>query len=689
MLLAAAGGASFVSAVISLTGSVTFVLAGVLVIQQLVSRARRSRLLWHVRRKLTTSYVFIGFVPALLIIAFFTLGGLLIFFNISSYLMESRMRALEDQGQFLAQAAALEIQRVTNSGDAAAALGHRQEITVRRYPGASYAVVPTKRTCPGPEGPAGPGPAMTAPLSAGPWDHLDPPTELPQWVACTGHAGLVAYDEPADAAAAPPNRRTHIAVRSTAFPDGRAPGYAVIVDIPVGAEIEQQLRGDTGIEFGAVTAITTDQQSVRPMTVPVRRRAVATGPAAASVPPVSAQVPRGLLERPLNWFSVLDFVDWPTGKRSTLAIAIGMSPAEIYRRISATPVQVGNYSLGQILLLFLTFVGGLFLVIEAIAFVMGLSLARSITGSVHELFVGTGKIRAGDFTYKIPIRTHDQLGDLAESFNSMTTSIEELLEQKAEKERLAQELRIARDIQMSLLPQGDVQMPGLALSGYCEPAREVGGDYYDLLRLDEHRLAVLIADVSGKGTSAALYMAELKGVMLSLSQQHRSPRALLVAANRIVSQHLDTRSFITMTYGIVDMRARTFTFARAGHCPLLYLPWSQDGAATTRVVAPGGMVLGLTLDRDGLFERMLHEETIPLGAGDLVVLFTDGISEAMNEAGECFGEGRLGNILESQRDRPFPELRERIIRDVRAFVGDQGAHDDMTMLLLKVEAMAA
>src|SRR5262249_34685192 len=158
------------------------------------------------------------------------------------------------------------------------------------------------------------------------------------------------------------------------------------------------------------------------------------------------------------------------------------------------------------------------------------------------------------------------------------------------------------------------------------------------------------------------------------------------AANNIISQHLDTRSFITMTYGIVDIAARTFTFARAGHCPLLYLSGTSAGPAVTRVLAPDGMVLGLTIDRGGLFERVLREETILLGPGDTVALFTDGISEAMNEDGECFGEARLGTILESHRDRPFPELRERIIREVRAFVGGKGAHDDMTMLLLKVEA---
>ena len=125
---------------------------------------------------------------------------------------------------------------------------------------------------------------------------------------------------------------------------------------------------------------------------------------------------------------------------------------------------------------------------------------------------------------------------------------------------------------MSLLPQGPLEMPGLAVTALCVPAREVGGDYYDFFRLDDARLGVLIADVSGKGTSAALYMAELKGLMLSLSQTHASPRELLIEANRIIADHLDARSFITMTYAVIDLERGTMTYARAGHTPLIYVP---------------------------------------------------------------------------------------------------------------------
>src|ERR1700681_4466558 len=186
--------------------------------------------------------------------------------------------------------------------------------------------------------------------------------------------------------------------------------------------------------------------------------------------------------------------------------------------------------------------------------------------------------------FSAPWRSRSSM--LAQSFHSMTASIEDLPRQGAEKRRLEEELRIAHEIQMSLLPQGPLVMPGLSVTALCVPAREVGGDYYDFLPLDDHRVGVLIADVSGKGTSAALYMAELKGLVLSLSRIHTSPRELLIAANRIIAPHLDARSFITMTYALVDLRTKTMTYARAGHTPLIYLPGPAAGSPRVQILAP-------------------------------------------------------------------------------------------------------
>jgi serine phosphatase RsbU (regulator of sigma subunit) len=283
------------------------------------------------------------------------------------------------------------------------------------------------------------------------------------------------------------------------------------------------------------------------------------------------------------------------------------------------------------------------------------------------------------------VRSDDQLGALATSFNDMTGRIEHLLAEQDEKRRLEQELRIARDIQMSLLPQGTLKVPGMSLAALCAPAREVGGDYYDVLPLADGRVGLIIADVSGKGTSAALYMAELKGLMLSLSRSYSSPRALLVEANGIISHHLDSRSFITMTYAVVDPIRRTLTCARAGHTPFMRVAAHGGAERRAEVFAPDGMVLGLNLDGGVRFERCLQELTLPVSCGDVFFFYTDGVSEAMDGDGECFGDERLRAGLVAGADRAPEAIRDGLLEEVQAFTRGQPQHDDITMVILKFD----
>jgi serine phosphatase RsbU (regulator of sigma subunit) len=325
-------------------------------------------------------------------------------------------------------------------------------------------------------------------------------------------------------------------------------------------------------------------------------------------------------------------------------------------------------------------VGAVFLVVYGVALVLGVLLARSITRSVHALSLGTVRLQQGDFGHRIAAQSRDQLGELAESFNHMSRGIQDLLRERGEKERLEEELRIARQIQMSLLPaQGTVTVPGLRVAGLCIPAAEVGGDYYDLLPISDTRLGVLVADVSGKGTSAALYMAELKGLVLSLSRIYASPAKLLVEANRILAESMDRHSFITMTYAVLDTAEATMRYARAGHNPMIHLD-AQTGR--THVLSPAG--LGLGIDRGPRFEAILEEAVIPLRRDDVFLFFTDGLSEAMNGKSELFGEGRLRNIIESAEGRETDEIKDEILAEIRSFVGTSAPHDDMTLVVLKV-----
>ena len=143
-----------------------------------------------------------------------------------------------------------------------------------------------------------------------------------------------------------------------------------------------------------------------------------------------------------------------------------------------------------------------------------------------------------------------------------------------------------------------------------------------------------------------------------------------------------------MIYAIIDLRARTLTYARAGHTPLLCLPGPKSPDKGLRFLAPDGMVLGLNLDNGAMFERLLQEETLAIHEGDIFLLFTDGISEAMNAADDFFGEERLGQIVQEHAHLPSDELRERILREIAAFVGEAPQHDDMTMILLRIDSMA-
>jgi len=661
--------------------SIALVLGGLFFVARGLAFAQR-RLLWRVRRKLIISYIFIGFIPAILIIAFCLLGGLLLFSNFSAYLLQTRLQTLTSRAQTVASTTAVEIQRAGGRG-VAAIVARRQAAVARELTGASIAVVPVDRTCV--EADAAPVQPPSAEsrsvIVAGPWSHVAPPGAIPAWIPCTGFQGLLAYgdlSQPAAQHAVAVNgsaaaRDVDLLARAVVMPDSPRPTYAVVVDLLVNEGVRDELRSETGVALTTIEKQQTTTNGVDSAVLPARTPGVAREPFA----PVSAL--------PATSFSFPEIVDWQTGETLQKAVMASMqlSIAEMYGRMAAT-----QGSIGQSLLVVLISIGMLFLIIEIIALVTGLALARSITGSVHELFAGTERVRLGDFTHKIAIRARDQLGELAASFNSMTASIEDLLRIQAEKKRLEEELRIAHEIQMSLLPQGPLEFPGVSVTSVCVPAREVGGDYFDLLPLDDHRLGVLIADVSGKGTSAALYMAEMKGLMLSLSRIHTSPRALLIEANRIIAEHLNSRSFITMIYAIIDLRARTLTYARAGHTPLLCLPGPQAPAQGLRTLVPDGMVLGLNLDAGETFERLLCEETIPVHEGDLFLFFTDGISEAMDSSDDCFGEVRLGRILEEHAHLPSDQLRERILREIAAFVGDAPQHDDMTLILLRIDESA-
>ncbi len=656
-------------------GTLAIVLVAFYLLGRLVVWTRR-RLLWRVRRKLILSYVFVGLVPSLLILAFFVLAGLLLVRNVAGYMVRTRLEAQTEQARFLAQAVLLDVQRATTAEAVRDTLERQQAAGATRYPFLSIALVPVKGVqCP----PgllainAGRTPPVALPARAGEWTHLPPPDALPAWIKCEGDAHLVAYDAAAAAATAAGERDLRVVARAVALPSTRTPTWAVVLDLPISATVERRLQEETGIQLGRIDDLPTDDGP----------EVTARGRALDARPPVDYG--DGVVDQLLRrWIVLVPHAEWTSGRTGELGVYLSLHLVDIYQRIAFGP-GLGS-AMSGVALAMLTVVGILFLIIQSVALLLGLTLARQITGAVHDLFTGTEHLRNRDFTHVIPVRARDQLGELADSFNVMTGEITRLLSDVAQKERLEQEFATARDIQMKLLPRGPLTVPGLTVSAYCEPAREVGGDYYDVFPVSDKVVGFLIADVSGKGVGAGLYMAQLKGLVLSLARLHRSPRDLLVAVNRVLVNHLDGRSFITMSYLVVDLERQVMTYARAGHCPLLVVPATRGGTAPpVKVLAPDGLVVGLSLDDGTLFESLLEEVTLPLTANDLFVLYTDGMSEMMNPEQDCFGETRLGELAGLYRDMPLDRLADRLVGDVRAFGAGAGQHDDMTMLLLRVE----
>ncbi|MDZ7263082.1 MAG: SpoIIE family protein phosphatase [candidate division KSB1 bacterium] len=266
--------------------------------------------------------------------------------------------------------------------------------------------------------------------------------------------------------------------------------------------------------------------------------------------------------------------------------------------------------------------------------------------------------------------------------NHATLAIENarLVKMSLEKERYVQELKIAHEAQMKLLPRTMPQPEALDIAAACITANEIGGDYFDFFEFDTSRLGVVIGDVSGKGPEAAFYMAEVKGVLESLATIYRSPRELLIQANRLLFQTFDRKTFVSLLYGIYDLPTRQFTFCRAGHCPLLY--WSQH-QQQVYLIEPGGMAIGL--DSGVQFQATLEEEQLTCHPGEVLVLFTDGVTEARNRQHEEYEEQRLCQMINRLHDQDAKEIKARLLQDIATFVGDHERHDDLTLVILKAQ----
>lgn len=281
--------------------------------------------------------------------------------------------------------------------------------------------------------------------------------------------------------------------------------------------------------------------------------------------------------------------------------------------------------------------------------------------------------KKGDFIFD------DEDKNALETFSdyaSVAIENSRLLEESIEKERLEKELDVAREIQRKILPAKNPEFDDLSISTVFIPAFEVGGDYYDFFDLGPDKMGFIIADVSGKGISAAFVMAEIKGIFESLTKTIGTPKEILVKANQILKRTLDRRTFISAAFGLIDIKKEEMTIARAGHCPIILL---RNG--NTEDIRPAGIGLGLHFG--SVFEKSIEEIKLKLNADDTIVLYTDGITEAKNLNLEDFGDGHFEKALLAGIDQDANGIANSVMREITDFTKDNSQHDDITLVILK------
>ena len=393
----------------------------------------------------------------------------------------------------------------------------------------------------------------------------------------------------------------------------------------------------------------------------------------------------------------LRVVDWKTGESAQAGalLHVRTRPSVLYGRLFSA---LGDFAKGVAYILI--GIGIFFAIIELIALFTGTRMTRTVTRAVAQIYAATKNVDRGDFSHRIPVESHDQLAELALSFNSMTESIEKLIQEQKEKQRLENELAIAQEVQAQLFPRQVTELESLEVHGFCRPARTVSGDYYDFLTANSNKLILAVGDISGKGISAALLMATIHSAVRaysveSLPQMREpiavgavagagrvmaawpegaeiSPGALLVLLNHQLYESTPPEKYATLFLGIYDGSSHHLTYSNGGHLPPILI--GEDGAI--RKLESGGTVIGL-------FDNMTYDEgRIEMQPGEIFVAYSDGITEPENDFGE-FGEQRLMDLVRENRHLPLAQISQTVTLAVDDWIGDKEQPDDVTLVLAR------
>ncbi len=668
----------------------------------------RRRLMWRLRNRLIVTYVFIGVIPIILVmamalVAMYLLGGQFATYVASADLqsqlqhLEAANTALAGQLRNLVRSGGLTEQLATEIARASAESFRRRTVTV--WEGDRGFVVPPDR-----QG------AEAVPIKV--------PAEI------KGDFGGVVLD----------GHRLHLRVVKH-FDEG-ARHLTVISNVPLHAEL---LRGAAS-QLGSVTILPPEGEGSEPpasqpsastpatlssmaapplhsSAVPDAAKRLASRPntltigvgqshATVSLSNDSGRVEAGQVPSPVNSFDFrfpfgtrFGAVDWQTGKTLDGLMLVDTRPSMLYSTLFSS---LGEKSL--IVLDVLTGIAIFFGLIELVALIIGMRLTRSITKSVAELYDATGHINRGDLTHRIQVRTSDQMAALEQSFNSMSESLSKLIAEQKEKQRLEGELAIAHEVQNLLFPADLSGLPSLEVHGICRPARTVSGDYYDFIPLREDRLVLAVGDISGKGISAALLMATVHAFVRAYSLEPErtlasvavgagvtesgalpmycrsdgngdsslSPAVLMATLNYQLYRSTPIEKYATMFLACYDAASHALTYSTAGHLPPLVL----GGKDRVVRLQTSDTVVGLF---DGV---SYHESTVVMEPGDIFVAYSDGITEPENEFGE-FGEERLIELIQQHRHQPLARISDIVTGAVSDWIAGGEQPDDITLVLAR------
>jgi serine phosphatase RsbU (regulator of sigma subunit)/Ca2+/Na+ antiporter len=315
------------------------------------------------------------------------------------------------------------------------------------------------------------------------------------------------------------------------------------------------------------------------------------------------------------------------------------------------------------------------LAVYAVAVLVAVAMIFGLSRAVNRLSRATAAVQQGDFSVRIPVKRRDQVGALQRSFNAMAGHLENLVATAAQKEILEKELAIARELQESLLPRNLPQGEAVEFATLFEPSAAIGGDYFDILRLEGGRLAVAIADVSGHGLSSGLRMAMLKAALFILIEEEERPEVILQRLDALVRSNQDQRFFVTATLGIVDLGTGRLELVNAGHPPTYLLRRGE----VREVVLPSSPL--------GCLGSHYGSEVLALEPGDFVVWLSDGLIEATDAGGEAFGYEAVNRALAGEAASAL-EVRARLLAAVEAHTGGLPAGDDRTLVVMHYRAPA-